>query len=237
MKNIFFSLTALCGATTLYAAEPNMELLKNSLNTGAQIQSVKPAVISGFYEVQINGQIVYLSEDGEKIISGDIYDLKKKISYTEQTKTGLRKAAIGTVKDEDKVIYKAKDEKYKVTVFTDITCGYCVKLHEHIADYNDAGITVEYLAFPRAGIGSQPQKDMQNIWCASDKTAALTKAKLSRKTPSKSCEGSQVVEQFLLGQDLGVNATPTMIFSDGELQAGYIKPDDLLSILQLKFPN
>lgn len=237
MKKLALSIAALLGASAVFAAEPNLTLLKNGLNPQAEIQSVKPSVIPGFYEVQVSGQIVYLSEDGEKVISGDVYDLKKKVSYTEQAKTGLRKAALDTVKDEDKIIYKAKDEKYKVTVFTDISCPYCTKLHEEMTAFNDAGITVEYLAFPRAGIGSKPQKDMQNIWCAEDKTAAMNAAKTSHTIPSQSCEGSQVVEQFLLGQDIGVNATPTMIFSDGELQAGYIKPAELLPILQQKFPQ
>lgn len=236
MKKIL-SRVVLTATFFVASAEPNLDLLKGSLNTGALIRSVKPAAIPGLYEVLINSEVVYLTEDGEKIISGDLYDLKKQISYTDQTKNNLRKTALAKVKDEDKIIFKAKDEKYTVTVFTDISCPYCTKLHQHIADFNDAGITVEYLAFPRAGIGSPNQKKMQNIWCSADKAQSLTDAKLEQKLPETTCEGNQTVEQFLLGQDMGVNATPTMIFSDGELNAGYIRPNQLLAILQQKFPN
>lgn len=235
MKKLILSVIAAFNIMSAFATEPNLELLKNGLNPGAQIQAVKPSVIPDFYEIQVNGQIIYLSKDGEIVINGDIYNLKKKVSHTEQAKNGLRKTALATIKNEDKVIFKAKDEKYKVAVFTDISCPYCTKLHDEMSALNEAGITIEYLAFPRAGIGSKPQKDMQSIWCAENKPAAMTAAKTTREIPTESCEGNQVMEQFLLGQDIGVNATPTLIFSDGELQAGYMKSADLLQILQRKF--
>lgn len=212
----------------------NTDWLKKSLNPMAKIKNVKESVIPGLYEVQINDQIVYLSADGEKVITGDIYDLKNKVSHTEKSKTHIRKAALATIKESDKIIYKAKDEKDKVIVFTDITCPYCVKLHEEIEAFNDAGITVEYLAFPRAGIGSQVQKNMQKIWCAEDKTLALTAAKMNKKLPSKSCAGEQTIEQFLLGQDIGINATPTIIFSDGEIQPGYATAKEISEYLTEK---
>lgn len=214
------------------AAEVNLELLKASLNPTAQVKSAKPTPIPGLFEVQINNDIIYLTEDGTKVISGDIYDLVSKTSYTDVAKKTLTEKALSSVKDEDKIIYKAEDEKYKVMVFTDITCPYCSKLHQHMQAYNDAGITVEYLAFPRAGIGSTVQKNMQKIWCASDKASALTDAKTNHKIPDADCQGAQVTEQFLLGRDIGINATPTLIFSDGEIRPGYLSPADLLNILQ-----
>ncbi len=214
------------------ADKVNLDYLKASLNNNAEIKASKPSVIPGLYEVQINNDIVYLSADGKKIIHGDIYDLSSKNNYTQMAKSDLRKAALAAIKDEDKIIYKAKDEKYKVTVFTDISCPYCTKLHKHIAAFNDAGITIEYLAFPRAGIGSDTLKTMQNIWCADNKTQALTKAKIDQQFPDKVCQGKQATQQFLLGRDIGVNATPTIIFSDGHIKPGYLNPSDLLNILQ-----
>lgn len=233
MKTLL-TLMSLAALSTSIAAEVDLSLLKNSLNPTAEIKSTKESVIPGLYEVQINNEIVYVSADGEKVISGDIYDLKKQISYTSNAKNSLRKSALATIKDEDKIIYKAQNEKHKVTVFTDISCPYCTKIHQHIQAFNDAGITIEYLAFPRAGAGSEAQKNMQKIWCAEDKNLALTEAKNKQKIPSKTCDGGQTVEQFLLGQDIGVNATPTIVFSDGEIRPGYATPDELSSYLEKK---
>ena len=41
-----------------------------------------------------------------------------------------------------------------VTVFTDVDCPYCARLHDRVAEYNALGIEIRYLAFPRAGIPS-----------------------------------------------------------------------------------
>lgn len=234
MKKTFAlsTLLPLSIASTFAADGVDLTLLKKSINPAIEIKGTKPSAIPGLYEVQVNNQIVYLSADGEKVISGDMYDLKKQFSHTERATQTLRKDAMASVEDKDKIIYKAKNEKYKVSVFTDISCPYCTKLHQHMSEFNDMGITVEYLAFPRAGLGSQPAKRMQKIWCAENKTIAMNQAKLDNKIPKQSCNGSQVVEQFLLGQDIGVNATPTIIFEDGSIQPGYAEPKELLQYLQ-----
>ncbi|PID67013.1 MAG: thiol:disulfide interchange protein [Gammaproteobacteria bacterium] len=234
MKKILLTLILLVSADVFAGQSVDLTLLKDRLGSQAKIKSVKPSIIDGLYEVQINGQIIYLSNDGEKVISGSVYDLKNKISHTEMASNRLRKEALAEIADADKIIYQAKDEKYKVTVFTDISCPYCTKLHKQVPAFNDLGITVEYLAFPRAGIGSETEKKMQRVWCAENKTLALTEAKENNKFPKKSCDGKQVAQQFLLGDELGINATPTMVLSDGELQSGYMTPDDLLTYLQSK---
>ncbi|WP_218110598.1 thioredoxin fold domain-containing protein [Ostreibacterium oceani] len=235
MKKQLIALSALLLVGLAHSEEkPNLDLLNSSLNPSAEIKSVTQSAIPGIYEVQINNQIVYLSEDGEKVITGDIYDLKQKFSHTEKTKNALRQQTVASIDDSDKIIYQAKEEKYRITVFTDITCPYCTQLHEQIAEFNDQGITVKYMAFPRAGAGSQAQKDMQKIWCADDKAQAMNEAKKNKQIPDATCDGNQVIEQFLLGQDIGINATPTTIFEDGELQPGFVPAEDMRKILDEK---
>ncbi len=231
-KALFLTLLTALSFSAL--AEPKLDLLKERLSEGTKIEKVKAAPIKGLYEIQIDGDVLYLTEDGEKIISGDIINIKDNYNYTEHAQDGLRKKALASVSDEDKIIFKAKNEKYKITVFTDISCPYCTQIHQYVPSYNDAGITVEYMAFPRAGIGSKNERIMQRIWCSADKAASLTAAKIERKLPQKPCTGSQVVEQFMLGQQIGIQATPSIVLSDGTLLAGMVKPDDLLEILEEK---
>ncbi len=232
MKKILFTaLLALSSFSVFADNEVNLTLLKERVGGAAEIKGVKPSVIDGLFEVQVGGQIIYLTTDGEKVISGDIYDLKNKKSITEIASNKLRKAALATVADADKIIYKAKNEKYKVTIFTDVSCPYCTKIHHAVPKFNDLGITVEYLAFPRAGIGSRTAKQMQNVWCAENRTVALDKAKLNDDFPSKSCEGNQVAQHYKLGEEIGIQATPTVVLSDGEVLPGYIKPNELIKYL------
>lgn len=230
-KRLFTALVALSSVTAIANASVDLALLKERVGDAAEIKNIKPSVIDGLYEVEVGGQIIYLSADGEKVISGDIYDLKNKKSVTEEASNRLRKEMLAKVSDTDKIIYKAKNEKYKVTIFTDVSCPYCTKIHNEVPKFNELGITVEYLAFPRAGIGSRTAKQMQRVWCAENRTVALTNAKIKDEFPSKSCDGKQVEQQYKLGEDLGIRATPTMVLSDGEILPGYIKPDELAEYL------
>ncbi len=230
-KKLLIALMALSCSSVFADSGVDLTLLKERVGDAAEIKNVKPSVIDGLFEVQVGGQIIYLTADGEKVISGDIYDLKNKKSVTEEASNKLRKATLATVADADKIIYKAKNEKHKVTIFTDVSCPYCTKIHNAVPKFNELGITVEYLAFPRAGIGSRTAKQMQRVWCAENRTVALTNAKVKDEFPSKSCDGKQVEQQYKLGEQLGIRATPTMVLSDGELLPGYIKPNELAEYL------
>ncbi len=81
-------------------------------------------------------------------------------------------------------MFAPPNPKYTVTVFTDIECGYCRKLHSEIAEYNRQGIAIEYLAFPRMGLGSEDYRNMVSVWCASDRRKALTDAKNGKPHPA-----------------------------------------------------
>jgi thiol:disulfide interchange protein DsbC len=142
-----------------------------------------------------------------------------------------RLAYLNELRDADAIVFPASQAKYRVTVFTDIDCGYCRELHRHIDQYNAAGITVRYLAFPRAGEGSASFKKAENVWCAADRKAALTAAKAGKDNPEKVCE-NPVADQFKAGEKLGVSGTPAILLDDGRLLPGYLPPEDLLRVLE-----
>ena len=148
---------------------------------------------------------------------------------TEEALVGVRKEGLARFND-DVIEFKAKDEKYAITIFTDITCGYCRKLHNQIEEYNAMGITVRYLAFPRGGLGSKSHDDLVSIWCATDPQAAMTNAKAGGAVSAKECETS-VAEQFAFAQQVGISATPSIIMEDGTLEPGYRPPEQLLQLL------
>ncbi|MEO0369463.1 MAG: thioredoxin fold domain-containing protein, partial [Pseudomonadota bacterium] len=135
--------------------------------------------------------------------------------------------------DNSVIEYKAKDEKYSVTVFTDITCGYCRKFHKEIEEYNDLGITVRYLAFPRGGLQSQSYNDMVSVWCDKDPQDALTKAKAGDSFRKDStCEREQVAKQYDFGRQVGVTGTPTIVLQNGSVIPGYQPPEQLMKTIQ-----
>ncbi|TXH70027.1 MAG: DsbC family protein [Thiothrix sp.] len=193
--------------------------------------SIKPTPVSGVFEAKFGTELIYVSADGRYFFSGDLIDGTSRTNLSEQSRTVERKDMLAKVEDKDAVIFKAKGEqKHLLTVFTDVDCGYCVKLHKEVNQLNEAGVSVRYLAYPRAGIGSESYKKIVNVWCADDKQDALTKSKAGETIAAKECE-NPVAKEFELGQKLGVNGTPALFTEDGTMIPGYRPADQLVKIL------
>ena len=185
----------------------------------------------GVYEVIIYNPIdsLLVSENGQYLIQGDVVDLttRELMPVSNQVKL-IKKTLIDTIDDSDKIIFKAKNEKYVVNVFTDVDCPFCRKLHLGMDNMNELGITVKYLAAPLASLHPKAQGKMQKIWCAKDRVAAMDEYKLTGEIPdSDSCD-NPVAKQLLISKQLGVNGTPAIFLSDGTHLPGYLKPRALL---------
>lgn len=195
------------------------------LNPRAKIDYVGAAPLPGFREVIVGGQLLYISDDGRYVMQGAVLDLQQQQDVM-QNSVALarhRSALIATIPHSEKIVFAPPNAKYTVTVFTDIECGYCRKLHEEIAEINRQGIAVEYLAFPRMGLGSQDHKDMISVWCAPDRKRALTDAKAGKSVPARDCK-NPVTMEFDVGQRIGVSGTPAIYSAEGVQLGGYLPP-------------
>ena len=200
----------------------------NALNL--ELVSVAPFTVDGLYEVLSNKGIFYVSGSGQYLIDGNVYDLDNKANnLTEASFKKVRKNKLKAF-EKDMIVFKAAQEKHVITVFTDITCVYCQKLHADIDQYNNKGITVRYLAFPRGGLKSSTYHSMISVWCADDPKMALDKAERRQKVEYKTCDNN-VKEQYELGVFFGIKGTPAIILEDGTLQPGYVPADYLANAL------
>jgi thiol:disulfide interchange protein DsbC len=196
------------------------------------ITSVQPSPIAGLLQMAVGSDIYYVSEDGGYFIMGDIFALQSKDNLTESARNLARASYLDKVGGNDGVIFAASEEKYIVTVFTDVDCGYCRKLHREISAYNDRGITIRYLFFPRTGPGTASWAKADAVWCAESRNEALTAAKSGVAVEAEDCDSTPVAEHYQLGKDLGIVGTPAIFRPDGQLISGYHSPDDLLALLQ-----
>ncbi|MCL1052087.1 bifunctional protein-disulfide isomerase/oxidoreductase DsbC [Shewanella abyssi] len=195
------------------------------------VMSIKESPIAGLYEALTNRGVLYISKDGTKMFHGTLYDLDKGMkNLTEAAMAGPRIDMMKPL-EENMLVYKAKNEKHVVTVFTDVSCGYCRKLHNQMDEYNDLGITIRYLAFPRAGVPSANADEMEAVWCAADPLKAMGDAKSGKRIKSAKCD-AKIAEQYNLGQTFGINGTPAIVLKDGSLIPGYQPPKDLLRTLE-----
>lgn len=203
-------------------------ILKKKLR--AEPSSLKESVIPNIYEAMYGTEVVYVSADGKYFISGDLIDLDTRKNLSNIAKQSIRKKILDK-QDNKPIIFKAKNEKHKLTVFTDIDCPYCAKLHREVPKLNEAGVTVEYLMFPRAGLASNSYKKAVSVWCADDQQTAMTKAKKRETIEDKTCD-NPITAQYNLGGDIGVTGTPALITGTGKLIPGYIPADRLVKMLE-----
>lgn len=198
-----------------------------------KVETASKAPIAGFYQFETSKGIFYASEDGKYIFSGSLHKFEEGLmNLTALRLNDIAQTKLGSV-EKDLIVYKAKHEKYRVTVFTDPTCPYCQKLHENMKGYNDLGITVAYAAYPRGGVNSPMDGILKSIWCAKDQKAAFDSAMARVELPAGSCK-NPVDDMYAIGDALGVNGTPALLLSNGELMPGFMPPELLLRRLKEK---
>lgn len=203
-----------------------------ALVPNASIDSIGKAKLPGFYEVVLSGQILYVSADGKYLLQGMLYDVEGRTDLTEASRASLRMNVLAKDAGPDKrIAYAPPKPKHVVTVFTDIDCGYCRRMHAHIPEYNQLGISIEYLFFPRAGAGSEAWQKAVSVWCSDDRQQALTDAKAGKQIDRKEC-ANPIEEEYALGNRIGVSGTPMVIAADGTQLGGYLTPDQLLARLE-----
>lgn len=226
-------ITAVLSATSLSAADDNAvyaDALKKITTSQVKIIEVNDTPIGDIKEVMVDAgrgsEILYLSADGKYIINGSLFDIEGRVDLTEQKKSGIRKDLIAGISAAERINFYPEEMKYHVTVFTDIDCGYCRKLHAEMAQYNELGIGVSYLFFPRAGLQSGSFDKAVNVWCANDQQEAMTLAKAGEPVQPQKCD-NPIARHYQAGLTAGVSGTPALVLDDGTLMPGYLPPAQL----------
>ncbi len=197
----------------------------------AKPDRVAESAIPGMYEVTYGSEIFYITQDGRFILQGDLLNTETRENLTEAIRSTVRLKLINQLDANSMIVFAPKQVKHTVTIFTDVDCSFCRKLHSQIADYNKYGIAIRYLAFPRTGVDTESYFKAVAVWCAADRQAALTRAKQGEVPKRKSCD-NPVREHMALADRLGVTATPTLILEDGSLVSGYIPPAQMSQMLE-----
>jgi thiol:disulfide interchange protein DsbC len=190
-------------------------------------QEIFESPIEGWYTIRKGAIIAYISADGRYLLQGDMIDLQDNSNLTEQARNDARVVMLSAVPDEDLIIFSPDKVQHSVSIFTDIDCTFCRRLHSQIDDYMDQGIEIRYFLYPRNGPTSPSWAKAENVWCADNRNEALTLAKLDKEYPTHTCDSSIVSNHYLIGQDVGLRGTPAIVLDDGTLFSGYLPPDQL----------
>ena len=195
-----------------------------------KIESIKK-VDSSFFEIIIKDQILYLTADLKHLLAGNIIDLKTGNNLTEARVKKHRSSVLKNILDADTIIYKPKETSHVITVFTDISCPYCKKLHNEIDKLLENNIEVRYVLFSRNGKNDVAYRDMVSIWCSTNKKELIEKAFNDDFLSSKNCE-NPLDKNYQLGYELRVNGTPMIFTEDGAVIPGYLPYKRIIEILK-----
>jgi len=226
MKKLMLAGAMLCTSLSAFAngvaitPDVNDPIVTKFAALGVTVKQINPSPVAGLKELITNKGVLYASPDGQFLMQGTLIDLNNRSNLTEQALNGVRQSGLKEYEDS-MIVYKAPEQKHSITVFTDISCGYCRKLHRELDDLLDAGITVKYLAFPRGGLQGPAYADLMNVWCAKDQQEALTEAKAGADTNVVKDCSAPIAEHYQLGQSFGISGTPAIILEDGTMIPGY----------------
>ena len=216
-----------------FADDSNLEAARKNIAKqfpGVMAKNITASPVSGLYQVSMPPRFFYASIDARYIVDGSLIDMTTKQNVSQGARNKSVGDAINAMGEESMIIFGKDTLKHTITVFTDIDCGYCRKLHHEVKKYNSLGIRVRYMAYPRAGIGSSAFQKAEAVWCAKDPAKAMTQAKNGVNVKSEKCD-NPVAEQYGLGNLIGIRGTPAIVLEDGTVVPGYIPASRLSAAL------
>jgi thiol:disulfide interchange protein DsbC len=213
---------------TKTTADPRAEIAKKF--PGAKAEDIVASPINGIFEIRLGGDVAYVSADGRYLISGDMFDVASRTNLTEAGRADTRRTLLAKLDEKDMIVFAPQAAKHTITVFTDVECGYCQKLHSEIEQINKLGIRVRYMAYPRSGPGTPDWAKMESVWCSKDRKTAITEAKQGTDVKAQNC-ATPVAKQYELGERMGVRGTPAIYTMNGDYIGGYLPPQKLLQQL------
>lgn len=232
---LFLSLASTAGEVAPEVVERILAALTDA-RPDFEYRDVETTPIEGLYQVRVeNGPLLYVERSGQYFIAGEMYQTLpgQFVNLAELGFSKERARLINAVAEEDMIVFAPPNPKAVVTVFTDVDCGYCRKLHGEMDQYNARGIAVRYLAFPRQGPAGPTAEKMISAWCSADRQQSLTSLKNDKPIPTNLCDTHPVTGQFELGLEAGIRGTPAIILADGTLVSGYRSAEELAEILGL----
>lgn len=228
-RSICAAVVALASTFSLFAhadeaSDKAIRKTLETLNLEIPVESISSSPLNGLYEVNLKGgRVLYASADGQFVMQGNLYQIQggKPVNLTEKVERQAISKTINGIPAAEMVVYPAVGEtKSHITVFTDTTCPYCHKLHGEVPELNKRGIEVRYVAFPRQGLGSPGDEQLQAVWCSKDRRAAMDRMVDGKNIEAPKC-ANPVTKQFEIGQSIGVNGTPAIVLADGQVIPGY----------------
>ena len=186
------------------------------------IDEIKPAGVSGLFEVRVNGsEIYYTDAKGDFLIDGQIIETKTRRNITEDRIAKLTAVPFDSLPIKDAFTLVRGNGQRKMAVFEDPNCGYCKRFERDLQKVDN--VTVYLFLYPV--LGPDSLKKSHDIWCAKDRAVAWQDWMLREQAAgaaNAACDTAAVARNVELGRKYKITGTPTLLFVNGARIPGAI---------------
>ena len=233
-QKIFLILLLAFSSNVLFGDDIGLEKIRKiitDMSSDIKAEHIENSPVNGWYTITRGSYIAYISSDGRHLIQGDMYDIETQVNLSENLRNDSRKRILDAYPVKEMIVFEPQEKKHAVTVFTDVDCTFCRRLHSQIDEYLSAGIEIRYLLYPRSGPKSPSWVIAEQVWCSDNRNNALTLAKIDQKFDYRDCNSAAISSHYLMGQDVGLQGTPAIILENGSMVNGYVSASELSRII------
>lgn len=186
-----------------------------------KVDSVTKTPYAGLYEVFMGGQIIYADEKLTFLIAeGRLVDAKTKKDVTGERMEELTKVDFNSLPLDQAIKVVKGNGSRKLVVFSDVDCPFCKRLEQNeLANIDN--VTVYTFLYPIESLHPDAANKSKSIWCAPNRVKAWNDWVFNNKLPPSATNCDVPLEKVgELARKVGINSTPTLIFSDGKRMMG-----------------
>lgn len=214
--------------------------------------------VKGLCEVVTGRNVFYAARDGRHVMVGALLDLADKVDLTDQRIRQLAALANATSRiggeasaapagpaaapdaepavlrvtlGADSAIVHNRGAPLKLTVFSDLNCGYCRKLFEELRAARD----IEVTEYPIAILGPDSAEKAKMALCAQDRAKAATALYVGGDVEVPAgCDGGdkRLAANMAFAQANGIAGTPALVRGDGAVNRGWMALADVRAWLK-----
>lgn len=222
---------ALLSSTLVRADEASIRKAAAAKFPRASLGTVTKLPMLGLYEVIINNEIVYSDDNFDYIIyEGNIIDTKNDRNITDEKRRKLSAIPFEDLPFEYAFKrVKGKGER-KIAVFSDPDCPFCKRIEQDLQKLDN--VTIYMFLYPIDSLHPQATERSKRIWCSPDKAKAWDDYMHKGVQPAAAPTCDNPIEKLVeYGQKRNINATPTLVFPNGERVPGAINSAQIEKLL------
>ena len=203
-----------CSLAMINFSFANVEAVKSKLAQqypNLVIKDLKATEMQGLYSGSLDQKIVYVNEDVQHIFFGSMIRLKDQHNLTKDLTLSDKQIDFNKLPFKDAIKTVRGNGKHQLAIFSDPNCPYCKTLDANLSQLND--VTIYTFIYPIKTASILPSKQ---VWCSENQEFAWKQLMQHAVKPSAAANCATPIERNLaLGQGLGLQGTPAIIFANG----------------------